>query len=418
MISLRNPSRPIKRILLLAAALLQTTTLLAQVDSLVFAQPSEQVVSDEAHELRVSIDGLAFFRDNEYNTHHAMKGYTLPGLWLAPSVSYQPLKNLKLEAGVYMLHYWGASQYPNGNYSTLEQTNEGHTAKAFHCTPIFRANLQLTPEFNLVLGTLYGKTQHRLTQPLYNDEMNLTADPETGLQLLWKLPWMHFDTWVNWQDFIFKKDDHQERFTFGLSTQLFPSRRTARAQWYIPLQLLMQHTGGEINTEANDRMIKTWLNAATGVGMNVPLQTKLPVTLGAECIATYYSQQAGTALPFNKGGGLLASLRANVWRMGLTASYWQAKQFISIFGSPLYGAMSTSEDNTTLHKPKMVLLQADYAQQLARGFSWGVRLQFDWHTQRYVYHCTTGVKEQPGSSTDLAAGIYLRFNPSFLIKKF
>ncbi len=404
--------------MLLSLALLQTSWLMAQVDTLVFAQPSEQVHADEVSELRVNIDGLAFFRDNEYNTHHAMKGYTLPGMWLAPSVSYQPLKNLKLEVGVHMLHYWGASQYPNGNYSSLEQITEGHSAKAFHCTPTFRANLQLTPQLNIVLGTIYGKTQHRLIQPLYNDEMNLTADPETGLQVLWQLPWMHFDTWVNWQDFIFKKDDHQERFTYGLSTQFFPSRSTAQAQWYIPVQLLMQHTGGEINTEATDRMIKTWLNAAAGVGVNVPLRTKLPVTLGAECMATYYSQQAGTALPFDKGYGVLGSLRARVWNFGLTASYWQAHQFIPIFGSPLYSAMSTSEEGTTLHRPQRFQLQADYAQQLAKGFAWGVRLQFDWHNQKYTYNAATGVKEHPGSSTDLAAGIFLRFTPSFLIKKF
>lgn len=118
-----------------------------------------------------------------------------------------------------------------------------------------------------MLGTLYGKSAHGLVEPLYNDEMNISGDPETGVQVLYNPHWMDLDAWVNWQDFIFRDDKRQERFCFGLSTRFKPSRRKARFQWHIPLQLLMQHTGGEVNTEAQDRSIKTWLNAAAGVGL-------------------------------------------------------------------------------------------------------------------------------------------------------
>lgn len=87
--------------LLLITAITFATTLkaTAQIDSLIYNTDNPTIVADERYELRLNVDGMAFFRDNEYNTKDAVKGYTLPGVWLQPSVSYQPLRNLKLELG-------------------------------------------------------------------------------------------------------------------------------------------------------------------------------------------------------------------------------------------------------------------------------------------------------------------------------
>lgn len=406
--------------LLLITAITFATTLkaTAQIDSLIYNADSPTIATDERYELRINVDGMAFFRDNEYNTKDAVKGYTLPGVWLQPSVSYQPLRNLKLELGAYMIHFWGANRYPNANYTNLERAEAQNTTKAFHCVPVFRANMQLTPNVNVVLGSLYGKTAHGLAEPLYNDEMNISSDPETGVQVLWHNSWLHFDTWVNWQDFIFKNDDNQERFVYGLSARFNPSRKTARCQWYLPVQLLMQHIGGEVNTEAPDRMIKTWLNAAAGVGLNVPLRTKLPVTLGGEVLGAYFSQQSGTVLPYNSGQGLLGRVQARVWHFGLSAGYWWAHKYIPVYGSPLFSAMSTSAEGVTLHNPRMLMLRTEYAQQLGRGFAWGVRLDYNVHNASSITRKTENMIETGRRTTDFAAGIYLRLSPSFLIKKF
>lgn len=389
----------------------------AQVDSLVFATDSAWVKPEQQNELRITVDALAFFRDNEYNTKHVVRGYTLPGLWLQPTVSYQPLRQLKIEMGAFMIHYWGAKYYPNANYTNLESVEAVRTTKAFLCVPVFRGNLQLTPNVNIVLGTLYGKAAHQLSVPLYNDEMNITSDPETGVQIMWHNRWLDFDTWVNWQDFIFKSDNNQERFAYGLSTRFYP-RNQHQAKWYFPLQLVMQHIGGEINSEAPDRSIKTWLNAAWAAGVNVPLQTRIPVTLGGEVGAQYYSQQKGKVLPFDYGYGITATARAKVWNFLFTASYWRAHQFIPIFGSPLYSAMSQSQSGVTLKDPSMALIRAEYAHTLGHGCSWGVRLDFDLHFENEQHNSIDGTITKGKSTNDLAAGIYLRITPSFLVKKF
>ena len=50
--------------------------------------------ANEVRELKLRFRNLNFFRNNEYKGN-LVKGYTLPGLWILPTVSYQPLRNLQ-----------------------------------------------------------------------------------------------------------------------------------------------------------------------------------------------------------------------------------------------------------------------------------------------------------------------------------
>ena len=59
-------------------------------NELVYAEDTTFSAS-ELHELRLRFRNLNFFRNNEYKGE-LVKGYTLPGLWILPSVSYQPLR--------------------------------------------------------------------------------------------------------------------------------------------------------------------------------------------------------------------------------------------------------------------------------------------------------------------------------------
>ncbi len=402
----------------LLACLCCVSPSVAQVDSLVFNTENSSIAADEKNELRFNLQALAFFKDNEFNSKDVVKGYTLPGMWIAPSVSYQPLSNLKVEVGAHMLHYWGADRYPTANTGDLTRNDNDKTTKAFHCVPLFRANLQLSDKVNIVLGSIYGKVFHQLTEPLYNSEKCLTTDPETGVQLIWNNHWLHFDTWVDWQKFIYKKDNKQEEFTYGLSARFLANHKPQTARVYFPLQVLMHHIGGEINTEAQERSIKTWLNAAAGVGINIPLNTRISTSINGEVTAHYYSQQKGTALPYKNGTGIYAKVQAKVWNFCATASYWHSNKFISIYGSPLFNAIGNTDEANLLSKPRMLTLQAEYTQNIGQGFSWGVNIAYDIHNQKSIYHPATTTWDKGKATSDLAAGIYLRLNPSFLIKKF
>lgn len=388
----------------------------AQMDSLVYGVRRVEIDSARKGELRASVEGMPFLLNNEYKSK-LVKGYTLPGVWLAPTLSYQPLKNLKIELGAHMLHFWGARKYPNFNYSELAGWSGKNTQTGFHCVPIFRAQMQLTRNFNIVLGTIHGKSRHGLIRPLYNEELNLSADPETGVQLLLDTHPVKLDAWVNWESFIFENDRGQESFSFGLSTRFGLSPRSKRLQWYIPFQTIFQHRGGEINTEAADRTVKTWFNAATGLGLQLPLRTKLPVRFDFEADVAYFGQQAGRLIPFSKGYGFYARAEAQVWRCRIGLGYWDCSDFVTILGNPLYGTLSVSHDGLTLSHPRSLTARLEYAQELGKGFAWGVHAdvleQLPTNAyERGVFACRTHL------TTNFVAGIYLRCYPEFLIKKF
>ena len=96
----------------------------AQRDSILFEE-NHTIDTTAIGELRVNIDNLNFFKNNEYESQ-ITKGYTLPGFWVKPSVSYQPLRNLKVDVGAYMIHYWGATKYP---IATCQNGTENNTRR-------------------------------------------------------------------------------------------------------------------------------------------------------------------------------------------------------------------------------------------------------------------------------------------------
>lgn len=406
---------------LLTAALLLLTTanakaqVSAHIDSLLF-ENSHRIDSASCGELRLNFDALCFFRDNEYKGCLS-KGYTLPGYRLQPTVSYQPLKNLRVEVGVSMLHYWGANKYPNLNYSDIATWKGDQTQTGFHLLPFFNVQLAVSRNFNLILGNIYGGANHRLIEPLYNQENALSADPEMGVQMQWQTKPLDFDVWVNWESFIFDKDTHQEAFTFGLSTRFKANSPERRTHVYFPLQVVMQHRGGEINPDAEQRQVKTWMNAAAGVGVTIHTDNSILTRLNAEADVAYYRQMTGALLPFDNGKGVYLKAEAAIWRFCLRGAYWDSSKFISIFGNPLYGSVGIHNRDFQMQRNRTVCAQLSYAQELGKGFSWGV--QADVFNTLPTDNFVVGDKVYNNNNkVSLAAGIYLRVKPSFLLKKF
>ena len=205
---------------------------------------------EKARELSVELDNISFFKDNEY-TGKFTKGYSLPGLWVQGKAVYYPLRNIKLEAGVHMLIYHGANKYPSMAYQDIAYWKGDQYQKGVHVLPYFRAQMALSDHVNIVLGNIYGASNHNLIEPLYNPELNLTCDPEAGLQLLYDSKAFDLDVWVNWQSFIFREDVHQEAFTVGISSRVKYNDPASRFHFYTPVQGLVQHRGGEIDTIFN-----------------------------------------------------------------------------------------------------------------------------------------------------------------------
>ena len=66
--------------------------------------------------------------------------------------------------------------------------------------------------------------------------------------------------------------------------------------------------------------------------------------LNVELDATGYYQQAGEIWPFDSGYGLYARASADIYDFRVKTSYWTCEDFISMFGSPFFGAASMIDE--------------------------------------------------------------------------
>ena len=367
-------------------------------------------------ELRFRLRNIDFFHDNEYEGNLA-DGYTLPGLRLRPTVSYQPLSNLKMDLGVYLLHFWGADRYPNVCYSDMPQWQGDSHTNGFHVLPFLRAQVGISRGLSVVFGSLYGSMNHHLIEPIYNPELALSGDPESGLQILWENHWLWADTWVNWESFIFDNDYHQESFTYGLSLRLKANKPESPTHVYFPVQLLAQHRGGEINTDATDRTVKTWTNAAAGAGLVLNTNGRLIRQIVLEGTAAVFKQASGEAFPIDDGYGFFGRASMDIGPVNVGLGYWWSHNFITIHGNPHFGAVSMTDEDYLVDYTRLLRLHAHYAKPLGRGMSFGVSVDAYASLPTHAYTPETGWQHEP-HHLSLSFGAYLYIDTGFLIKKF
>lgn len=387
----------------------------AQVDSL-FATPY-QLHPEREGELRMDIDNLNFFQDNEFKGE-VVKGYTLPGVWWQPRLSYYPLPNLKLEAGAHLLYYSGSHQYPVGIYEGVaDWRQQKDKENGVHAQPFFRVQLSMrNNHLNLILGNLYGGSTHRLIEPLYNPELNLSADPETGMQMLYNSRFLDADLWINWQSFIFKNDKHQEKFTLGLSTRLKLNSPDAPLHVYIPFQVLSRHIGGEIQDSAYHHNTASVANLAIGAGADWNLKNAFLTQVQAETEFIAYKQLKGDAGIFTKGHAFHASVTLRTKRVSLKTGYMNSCHFISLLGSPFFGSLGTTSAKALYPHPQTVYSSLEYSHRFGKICSLGADITL----YQYIPGKAriSGTWSHPSSSANISAGVFLRVTPSLLIHKF
>lgn len=377
------------------------------------AQLSERVYSTDYRidparkgELRIEIDNLSFFKDNEYGGL-MLTGYSLPGLWLQPRVCCYPLANLKVEAGFHLLKYWGATKYPNMTYIDIAKWQQQHYQHSVHLLPFFRVQVAFSEHVDIILGNLYGGANHKLIEPLYTSELNLTSDPEAGLQILYHSRHFDADAWVNWQSFIFREDIHQEAFTGGLSARLKWGEEKSAWKFYIPLQGLAQHRGGEIDTIFTNS-VQTLMNGAVGAGVTWHPDSRNLREIGLETEVLGYCQQSGQLWPYGSGTAWYAHVWADINYFRLKAAYFSGNSFISMYGLPFFGSVSVKRPDLDFRHPRIGYAGLEYSYTFGQGFAIGadadLYLQF-----------TEAKSYRKKICRDFSFGVYLRISPSFLL---
>ena len=352
--------------------------------------------------LAFELDNLSFFRDNEYSST-LTKGYSLPGLWLQPKLTYTTHRQIRLEAGFHALIFNGANKYPCYVYHDIGTWKGSQYQSGAHVLPWFRAQASFR-RLTVVLGDIYGGQNHKLTEPLWNTETNLSQDPEMGAQLLWDLPHLHADTWVNWQSYIFKEASHQEAFTVGSTWQIRYNAEDSPVQWFTPVQLVIQHRGGEQDTTSMG--VQTICNASLGGAVRWMAGQKALRTMDGEVNLLAAYQQSGHLWPFNTGMAIHAAAGVHLWegveaRLGV---FRAPRHFVSLYGNPFFGTLS-QRDETAYRGITTAYARIGYCHVFSRHYILGTEAEA---YQSWMPH---------HQEFNFSFGLYLRVNPRFIICK-
>lgn len=383
-----------------------------------------RVDSTQTKTLGIELEALAFFKDNEFDGN-VQRGYSLPGVRLQPRLIYTPIDEIKLELGLHATIYSGANKYPCYVFHDIATWKGDQYQSGAHLLPFFRATARFK-SITLAVGDIYGGATHGFVEPMYNPELILTDDPEMGFQMIVDTKRWHSDLWMNWQSYIFKESSHQEAFTVGWTQNINVWKRTKEDRTHsldIPIQLVIQHRGGE---QDNTKMgVQTIANGALGMGYEYRAPGNRIVTgVQAEVMALYCLQQSGNLWPFKNGPALWVKASVDFIRdLRVTAGFFSAKDFCSLYGSQYFGTLSTKRAGGRFDGMNTGLISLEYSRTFANAYTIGANLK------AYIYK--TGSLALPADDTHpepytipgefrtpFSFGVYFRCSPSFVLKRF
>lgn len=383
-----------------------------------------RVDSTQTKTLGIELEALAFFKDNEFDGN-VQRGYSLPGVRLQPRLTYTPIDEIKLELGLHATIYSGANKYPCYVFHDIATWKGDQYQSGAHLLPFFRATARFK-SITLAVGDIYGGATHGFVEPMYNPELILTDDPEMGFQMIVDTKRWHSDLWMNWQSYIFKESSHQEAFTVGWTQNINVWKRKKEDRTHsldIPIQLVIQHRGGE---QDNTKMgVQTIANGALGMGYEYKAPGNRIVTgVQAEVMALYCLQQSGNLWPFKNGPALWVKASVDFIRdLRVTAGFFSAKDFCSLYGSQYFGTLSTKRAGGRFDGMNTGLISLEYSRTFANAYTIGANLK------AYIYK--TGSLALPADDshpepytipgefrTPFSFGVYFRCSPSFVLKRF
>lgn len=371
---------------------------------------------ENAGVLGLSIDNISFLKNNE-SDGDVVKGYTAPGFRLNPRLVFYPSPIIKLEAGLSLLRYWGADKYPNYAYSDIAEWKADHYQWGFHLLPFFRAQIQPIPQLNIILGNLYGGDNHGLIDPMYHRDLNFTADPELGAQVLYNSRVAHVDAWVNWESFTFNNETHNEAVTVGGAVDFHITDPKSFFYLGVPVQAMFIHRGGELDTIVGD--ILSMANGAAGLRFGFNFDNPYFKSVGLDVMGLGFKAFAykEESLFFSEGWAFYSRLYAQIWHLNVKMGFWRSGNYMNLFGTPIFGNVSNVHDWLTFPRTMVYNPGIRYEQKFGNGFYLGADFECFYSPDLTAY--SQNVRPvQTKNSFNCSMGVYLRINPSIVFKKY
>jgi hypothetical protein len=272
----------------------------------------------------LKLKNINFVKNNEY-FNPVIEGYTLIGYFIQPEIVYSPSKKVRLQLGTHLLNYAGAARISQAKL-------------------VFSTTYNFTENTFLTLGTLSGVDKHRMLDPHFDNERIYKANLEDGLQFVTENDHIFSDTWINWENFIFKGDTTREIFTFGESFRYKSARIADVFRVEIPVQLQFSHFGGQISNYSGS--VETYFNLAAGMRINFDIDRGRFGTAGIEYLQFINNELTKTgASGVTRGYASWLRFHYNYKPIYFGSYYWKGHNFFAPNGNPIYSSVSTVTEN-------------------------------------------------------------------------
>ncbi len=327
-----------KKIYFLTLLIFSLTTIQAQIlnDSLEYRIRPDSLKTGELH---LSVHNFNYMRNYEY-FNKIQDGYTLFGGQLEPQLLYYAHPRLSISAGVHLRKDFGG----RGIYRTF---------------PLFSIKYQ-KHNTTLINGVLEGSIHHRMIDPIYDFEKKITEPVEYGTQFVIDNKSLFLDAFINWKRMIYKPSPDQEQILGGASADI-TLVENSNLTLSVPLQLTVFHQGGQI--DVTNVPLQTLVNGAAGFKLRVPLKGFVNA-FRSENYYTHYRDLSFTSVQaFSNGGGWFLNSGIDTKLGSLMGTYWNADEFISTQGMPIYQSVSQHINHTGYTQANRKLLMVRYSYQ-------------------------------------------------------
>jgi hypothetical protein len=291
------------------------------------------VATDSEGDIYLSIRNINFIKNNEYS-NPITEGYTLIGFFLQPELIYNPDEKVTLHLGAHLLSYSGTNKFSK-------------------VKPVFSTTWHFTKNTCFTIGSLSGSDEHRMSDPHFNKERIYNAYSEDGVQFRTISNHFFSDTWLSWENYIFKGDNEREIFTAGESFRYSSSVLAGFLRFEIPVQIQFKHYGGQISNYSEQ--VETYLNMAAGAKISADIRESEYGRAGFECLFFTGNCMTGNAPSGIKNGyagwyKIFYSLKLAEIETG----FWTSHDFYAPNGNYIFGSVSDHFNNLVISDRKLI----------------------------------------------------------------
>jgi hypothetical protein len=289
--------------------------------------------NDSEGNLYLNFRNINFVKNNEYS-NPITEGYTLIGFFMQPELVYNPDEKVALHLGAHLLSYSGTNKFSK-------------------IKPVFSTTWQFSEGTSFNIGTLSGSDQHRMFDPHFNKERIYTAYSEDGLQFRTISDHIFSDTWLSWENYIFKGDNEREIFTAGESFRYISSTIAGLLRIEIPVQIQFKHYGGQISNYPEH--VETYLNIAAGGKVSAAIGGSEYSSTGIECLffaGNSMTENAPSGI--NRGNAGWYKLFCTFRSAGIEAGLWRSHNFYAPNGNSIFSSVSDHMDNLVISDRKLI----------------------------------------------------------------